>query len=111
MRLLSSFVERKEIVLTLPTFADEKRTARIEQRVSPRTKSLIEHAAALQGLTASEFMIAHGVTAAQDTINRLEGTRLVAEDRRAFLQALDDESANDTLTGLFVLHAQASQSA
>lgn len=98
-------------MLRLPTFADEKRTARIEQRVSPRTKGLIEHAAALQGLTASEFMIAHGVSAAQDTINRLEGTRLVAEDRTAFLRALDDESANDTLTDLFALHAQASQNA
>ena len=96
---------------TLRTLTDEKRTARIEQRVSPRTKSLIEHAAALQGLTASEFMIAHGVSAAQDTINRLEGTRLEAEDRKAFLQAFDDEAANDTLIDLFALHARVTPNA
>jgi uncharacterized protein (DUF1778 family) len=98
-------------MLPLQAITDEKRTARIEQRVSPRTKNLIEHAAALQGLTASEFMIAHGVSAAQDTINRLEGTRLAAEDRKAFLQAFDDESANDSLIDLFALHARVTPNA
>lgn len=96
-------------MLTHPTFADEKRTARIEQRVSPRTKSLIERAAALQGLTASEFMIVHGVSAAQDTINRLERTRAEVRDRKVFLQVFGDASANHSLVDLFILHASATQ--
>ncbi len=67
------------------------RTARLEQRVSPETKDLLERAARLQGVNASEFMIAHAVSAARETIARLEGTILAPEDREAFMKAFDAE--------------------
>src|SRR5258708_37171741 len=96
---------RNAAMQNLQTSTDQKRTARIEQRMSPQTKSLIEHAAALQGLTASEFMVAHCVSAARDTINRLEDTRLAADDRMSFLQAFDAKLTNDTWIGLFASYA------
>jgi uncharacterized protein (DUF1778 family) len=72
--------------------------------MAPSTKQLIEHAAALQGMNASEFVLAHSVSAAHETINRLETTRLTPEDRDAFRRAFEDESINATLADLFDLH-------
>ena len=88
-----------------------KRTARIEQRLSPRDKELIEHAAALQGVTPSEFVLAHSVTAARETISRLEVTRLTQEDRDAFMRAFEDQGLNEDLIELLGLHAAASSDA
>jgi uncharacterized protein (DUF1778 family) len=86
---------------------DGRRTERLEQRLSPRAKEAIEHAAALQGVTASEFARSHTLQAAQETIGRMEVTRLTAEDRDAFLRAFDDERPNEALIDIFELHAQA----
>lgn len=74
------------------------RTARLEQRTTPETKDLIERAALLQGVNASEFMLAHAAQAARETINRLEGTVLTAADRRAFLQAFDAEPTAELIS-------------
>ena len=82
----------------------ERRTARLEQRMHPSTKALIEHAASLQGMNASEFVLAHSVSAARATINRLETTRLAPEDRDAFVRAFEDESVNAALVDIFRLH-------
>jgi len=71
------------------------RTARLEQRTTPETKDLIERAAALQGVNASEFVLAHAAQAARETINRLEATVLTAADREAFFQAFDAEPTPD----------------
>ena len=83
-----------------------RRTERLEQRLSPRAKEVIEHAAALQGVTASEFARSHTMQAAHETIRRMEVTRLAPEDRDAFLRAFDDERPNEALVDLFELHAQ-----
>lgn len=96
-------------MLAFQAFQDERRTARMEQRMSPSTKELIEHAAALQGVSGSEFMVAHSVTAARETISRLETTRLGAEDRAAFMRALDDEALDPALMDVMRLHAQVSE--
>jgi len=85
--------------------AEERRSARLEQRMSPGIKNLIERAAALQGVTASEFVLAHSVIAARETINRLEVTRLEPKDRDAFLHALDDETVNDALVDVLKLRS------
>ena len=81
------------------------RTARLEQRTTPETKDLIERAAALQGVNASEFVLAHAALAARETINRLEATVLTAADRQAFLQAFDAEPTAD-LVALLSLHKE-----
>lgn len=83
------------------------RTARMEQRITPETKALIEHAACLQGVNASEFLIAHGVQAAVDTIRKLEGTVLTAEDREAFMHAFDAVEPTPALEDLMAMHAEA----
>ena len=94
-------------MLAFKTHNDEdRRTERLEQRLSPRAKEIIEHAAALQGVTPSEFARSHTMLAAQQTISRMEVTRLAAEDRKAFLQAFDDERSNEALIDIFEMHAQ-----
>jgi uncharacterized protein (DUF1778 family) len=90
-----------------PSESNERRSARLEQRMAPSTKELIEHAAALQGMNASEFVLAHSVSAARDTINRLESTRLAPEDRDAFMRAFEDESINRALVDVFKVHRRA----
>ena len=90
------------------TGSSERRSARLEQRMHPSTKELIERAASLQGMNASEFVLAHSVSAARDTINRLEATRLAPEDREAFVRAFEDESVNASLVDIFKLHRRTS---
>lgn len=90
---------------------DDRRTERLEQRLSPRAKDLIEHAAALQGVTASEFARSHTMQAAHETISRMEVTRLAAEDRDAFLRAFEDERPNQAMSDIFELHAQVTEQA
>jgi len=80
---------------------ETKPTLRMEQRISPRDKELIEHAASLQGITPSEFVVSQSVTAARETISRLEVIRLAAEDRDAFLRAFEDEEVNEPLVDVF----------
>lgn len=85
---------------------DDRRTERLEQRLSARARATIEHAAALQGVTPSEFARSHTIQAAHETISRMEATRLSREDRDAFLRAFDDERPNAALIAIFDVHAQ-----
>lgn len=80
------------------------RTARLESRVTPETKALIDRAAILQGVTSTEFLIAHCTVAARETIRRLEGTVLRREDRDAFMRAFDDTTPNEALVDLMAMH-------
>ncbi|MGH7075441.1 MAG: DUF1778 domain-containing protein [Stellaceae bacterium] len=82
------------------------RSARLEQRITPEAKELIERAAQLQGVNASEFVTAHAVLAARDTIGRLEGTVLRPEDRDAFMRAFDDAEPNEALKDVMALHGR-----
>jgi hypothetical protein len=43
------------------------------------------------------------VTAARETISKLEVTRLAPEDRDAFVRAFEDQELNETLIGIFEL--------
>lgn len=55
------------------------RTARIDLRMTPAAKSLLEQAAAVRHKSVSEFMLDHAILAAEETL----------ADRRLFL--LNDE--------------------
>jgi len=79
---------------------------RMEQRTTQETKELIERAARLQGVNASEFVVAHVVQAARETISRLEVTALTLADREAFMRAFDAEPAPE-LVELMRLHGEA----
>ena len=85
---------------------DGARTARMEQRTTPETKELIERAAYLQGVNASEFLVAHAALAAQETISRFESTVIRPEDRDAFMRAFDDTEPNKDLVDLMALHGR-----
>jgi uncharacterized protein (DUF1778 family) len=78
---------------------------RLEQRTTEDTKDLIERAARLQGVNASEFVVAHATQAARETINRLEGTKLSQADRDAFMRAFDAEPTGE-LVDLMRLHGE-----
>lgn len=80
------------------------RTARLESRVTPEIKALIERAASLQGVSATDFLVAHCTIAARETIRRLEGTVLRREDRDAFMQAFEDTTPNEALVDLMAMH-------
>ena len=79
------------------------RKVRLEQRTTQETKDLIERAARLQGVNASEFVISHVAQAARETISRLEGSKLTPEDRDAFMRAFDAEPTEE-LIDLMRLH-------
>jgi uncharacterized protein (DUF1778 family) len=59
------------------------RTARIDLRMTPSAKSLLEKAAAVKHKTVSEFLLDHALSAAEETLS----------DRRVFL--LDEQQWTD----------------
>ena len=80
------------------------RTARLESRVTPEVKALIDRAASLQGVNTTDFLVANCAAAARETINRFENTVLRPEDRDAFMQAFEDTVPNNELVDLMALH-------
>jgi uncharacterized protein (DUF1778 family) len=64
------------------------KSERIEARVSPEQKDLLEYAAALRGQTVGDFMRDSLRQAAEQTIREHEVMRLTARDSRAFVEAL-----------------------
>ncbi len=92
------------------TDASNPKTARMEQRTTEQTKSLIERAAGLLGVNASEFTVAAAAKAAHETLRDYETTTIQPEDHAAFLRALDDAEPTNDLVALLKLHDQASSS-
>jgi len=64
------------------------RSSRLEARLDSEQKALFERAAALQGCSLSNFVIASAREAAIKTIREHEVIRLVGPDRDAFIAAL-----------------------
>ncbi len=64
------------------------RSSRLEARIDSEQKALIKRAAALQGCSLSNFVIASAREAAIKTIREHEVIRLVGPDRDAFIAAL-----------------------
>jgi uncharacterized protein (DUF1778 family) len=60
----------------------------LEARVSPEQKSLLERAAALEGRSLTDFVVASAHAAAMETIERHEVIALTARDSLGFTQAL-----------------------
>ena len=87
-------------------FPDAK-TARMEQRTTAAAKALIEEAARMLGINASEFTVAAATRAARETLRRYETTVLQPEDREAFLEALDATEPTTDMVDLMALHARA----
>jgi len=74
------------------------RSERLETRLSAEQKALIEHAAALEGRTLTDFVLASAQDAARRTIEEHARLELSVRDSRAFVQAiLAPKPANERL--------------
>lgn len=69
--------------------APNPQSARLDFRVSPEHKSLIERAASAQGQTVSSFAIATLLKAAEEAIQSETSRKLGARDAQTFLAMLD----------------------
>jgi uncharacterized protein (DUF1778 family) len=83
------------------------KTARMEQRIAPQTKELIEQAASLLGINPSEFVAAAAAKMARETVQGHERTVLTPLSHAAFMEALDATEPSDRLVDLMKLHAEA----
>jgi uncharacterized protein (DUF1778 family) len=81
------------------------KTVRMEQRVTEQAKALIEDAARLLGINASEFAAAAATKAARETIKEYQKTVLTKEDHQAFLAAWDATEPAAALVDLMHMHA------
>lgn len=61
---------------------------RLEARLSPEQKMLLERAAALEGRSLTDFVVDSAQAAALETIQRYEVIALTARDSRMFAEAL-----------------------
>jgi uncharacterized protein (DUF1778 family) len=66
------------------------KSGRMEARLKPDQKRLIERAAELQGVSLTNFILAHLLPVATATIQESETLRLREEDRKVFISALVD---------------------
>jgi uncharacterized protein (DUF1778 family) len=64
------------------------RVERLEARLTPAQKSLIEHAAALQGRSVTDFVLASVQEAALKAIDDHQRITLSVRDGRSFVEAL-----------------------
>jgi len=98
----------------LPYRADQSvrgpKSARMEQRTTQEAKELIEKAASLLGVNASEFTVAAAAKAARDTIRDYEVTALQPSAHAAFIAALEATEPTKSLADLMTLHTEVSQS-
>lgn len=70
--------------------SNDTESARINLRVSPSAKALIERAAAIMGSTVSGFMLQNIYETASKVVAQYETMTLSNRDRDAFLSALDN---------------------
>jgi len=64
------------------------KTERLDARVTSETKSAIQHAAALEGLSVSDFIVQAAKRSAEETIRSHEVITLSAEASQAFAETL-----------------------
>ena len=65
-----------------------RKQERLEARITPDQKRLIERAAKLRGTTLTEFVVASAQQAAADTIKDFEVLTLRGESRKVFVDSL-----------------------
>jgi uncharacterized protein (DUF1778 family) len=82
------------------------KTVRMEQRTTQKAKALIEEAASLLGINASEFTVSAAARVARETLKEYQGTVLTPKDHEAFIRALDATEPTQDLIDLMSLHAK-----
>jgi uncharacterized protein (DUF1778 family) len=84
-----------------------KKSERMAVRLSAEAKLMLEHAAAIEGRTVTDFVIGAALDAANATIDRTQRIRLSAESSRAFLEALaNPPEPNETLLEAAALYRE-----
>jgi len=68
-----------------------QRTERLEIRVDPEHKRIIEQAAAASGQVVSQFVVSTTLRGAHEILRQSTVTTLTGRDREAFLRILDGE--------------------
>jgi uncharacterized protein (DUF1778 family) len=82
-------------------------TTRIEAKVTPETKALIQQAADIESSTLADFLSKSAQTAAQKTIADHNILRLSAEGSRAFAEAiLNPKEPNQKLKDAAIRYKQ-----
>ena len=82
-------------------------TARLELRLDPNRKHLIEQAASLLGQSVSAFTVSSAVREAGEIVERFGTFSLGDRDRNAFLAALDNPpKPNARLRKAFKAHGK-----
>ena len=72
----------------MATANSSTKSARLETRVSPAQKELIERAAAYTGRSVSDFVVAHVEVAAKKVVNEYERIHLDQEQSQILVKAL-----------------------
>jgi uncharacterized protein (DUF1778 family) len=72
------------------TVAQTTRNSRLDLRIAPEEKELIERAASLTGTNTADFIRSTTLAAAREAIRVHEVIKLTAEGSRAFVEALID---------------------
>jgi uncharacterized protein (DUF1778 family) len=67
--------------------------ARLEARVSPEQKELIQRAADLEGRSLTDYLVGSATAAAQQTIQRHQVLQLTARATEAFIAAIENPPA------------------
>jgi uncharacterized protein (DUF1778 family) len=82
------------------------RQARLEARVAPDHKRLIERAAALEGRSVTDFLVRSALRAAEATLEQHTTIGVTARDMDALLTALDNPPPpNERLRAAMARHA------
>ncbi len=84
------------------------RAARLEARISPQTKALLQKAADLEGRTLTDFVVASVQAAAYRVIEQHQTLKLNIEDSEAFVNAiLNPSKPNEALKSAALRYKQA----
>ena len=70
---------------------ENRKTARVDLRISPREKALFERAAQAKGLNLTSYIITTESNDAKDTVERKYRISLTNKSAQTFLEALDAE--------------------
>lgn len=67
---------------------DLSKTARLEARIPASVHAMLKHAAAIEGRSMSDFVVAAASAAARNTIEEMQIIRLSADDQKRFVETL-----------------------
>lgn len=83
----------------------ENRSERIQARATKHAKDVLERAAAIQGISLSDFIVSTALEQANRTLRAHEQLELSVRDSRAFAEALISPPApNETLRAAWERH-------